>query len=155
MDASQPCWLDVVRFPHQQIMVLLYLGVTPAKVRKCRTRGSMDMSMQSSIVWCRHDTRMWAGKNPTDDAMTVKATIERKLTEALSPTALEVIDDSHKHAGHMGARPEGETHFHIVVASLAFSGLNRVAQQRLVNKILAEELAGPVHALSMDLRAPV
>ena len=85
--------------------------------------------------------------------MTVKQRIEAALTEALSPMSLEVIDDSHKHAGHMGARPGGETHFHIVVTSAAFEGLNRVAQQRLVNKILAEELAGPVHALSMELKA--
>ena len=85
--------------------------------------------------------------------MTVKQRIEAALTEALKPTSLEVIDESHKHAGHMGARPGGETHFHIVVTSAAFEGLNRVAQQRLVNKVLAEELAGPVHALSMELKA--
>ena len=83
--------------------------------------------------------------------MSVRETIERKLTEALQPTALEIIDESHKHAGHVGARPEGETHFHIVVASKKFEGLTRVAQQRLVNQILADELDGPVHALSMRL----
>jgi BolA protein len=86
--------------------------------------------------------------------MTVAQTIHEKLTEALAPTALEVIDESHKHAGHRGARPEGETHFHVIVASEKFDGMMRVARQRLVYGILADELAGPVHALSLETRTP-
>ena len=85
--------------------------------------------------------------------MSVAHTIEQKLREALSPSALEVIDDSHHHAGHMGARPGGETHFTVRITASAFEGLNRVAQQRLVYKILAEELAGPVHALAIEAKA--
>ncbi|MGE0667073.1 MAG: BolA family protein [Sphingomonadales bacterium] len=86
--------------------------------------------------------------------MSVAERIRTKLTEALAPTALEVIDESHKHKGHRGARPEGETHFHVVVSSEKFAGMMRVARQRLVYNILAEELAGPVHALSLDISAP-
>jgi BolA protein len=80
--------------------------------------------------------------------------IRRKLEEALQPAQLEIRDDSAKHAGHAGAREGGESHFHVTAVSPRFSGLNRVARQRLVYGALAEELAGPVHALSLTLRAP-
>jgi len=86
--------------------------------------------------------------------MTVAQTITEKLTEGFAPSKLEVIDESHKHAGHVGARPEGETHFHVVLQSAKFSGQNRVSRQRMVYKALSDELAGPVHALSMELSAP-
>jgi BolA protein len=77
-----------------------------------------------------------------------------KLTRALAPTELAIEDDSHRHAGHSGARAGGESHFNVTVESVAFAGLGLVARQRLVYKVLAEELAGPVHALSLTLRAP-
>jgi BolA protein len=86
--------------------------------------------------------------------MTVAATIERKLTERFAPTRLDIIDDSHRHAGHAGARPGGETHFTVVMVSAAFAGVGRVARQRLVYETLAEELAGGVHALSLTTLAP-
>ncbi len=86
--------------------------------------------------------------------MSVADRIRTKLTEALAPTVLEVVDESYKHKGHSGARPEGETHFHVAVTSEKFAGMMRVARQRLVYGILAEELAGPVHALSLDISAP-
>ncbi|GLK79374.1 BolA family protein [Methylopila turkensis] len=86
--------------------------------------------------------------------MTVRARIEAKLTQAFAPVRLEVIDESHLHAGHAGARPEGETHFRVRVVSQAFSGVGRIDRHRRVNALLAEELAGPVHALAIDARAP-
>ncbi|MBL6599227.1 MAG: BolA family transcriptional regulator [Alphaproteobacteria bacterium] len=86
--------------------------------------------------------------------MSVAETIRNKLTTALSPSHLEVIDESHLHAGHIGARPEGETHFKVIVVSMVFAGESRVAAQRRINKILADELAGPVHALSISASAP-
>jgi len=86
--------------------------------------------------------------------MRVKAAIEKKLGQALAPARLSVIDESHHHAGHAGARPEGETHFRVEIVSARFSGLSRVQRQRLVYEILAAELKGPVHALSLDTRAP-
>jgi BolA protein len=86
--------------------------------------------------------------------MSVAETIRNKLTTALSPSHLEVIDESHLHAGHIGARPEGETHFKVIVVSTLFDGESRVAVQRRINKILADELAGPVHALSISASAP-
>lgn len=84
--------------------------------------------------------------------MSVKENIENKLTAAFSPLFIEVEDQSHKHAGHVGARPEGETHFHVILISADFSAKSRVACQRMVYKVLAEELVGPVHALSLDLK---
>lgn len=84
----------------------------------------------------------------------VAESLARKLTDALSPSALEIVDDSARHAGHGGAAPGGETHFNIAITSAAFVGLGRVARQRLVYGIVAAELAGPVHALSLSARAP-
>jgi BolA protein len=84
----------------------------------------------------------------------VATRIQEKLTAALSPVRLAVIDDSSKHAGHVGARPGGETHFTVDVVSSAFEGLSRVARQRKIYEILAEEVAGPVHALAMTVKTP-
>ena len=86
--------------------------------------------------------------------MSVAETIRAKLTERLAPTRLVVLDESHRHAGHAGARPGGETHFNVTVVSVAFSGLNRVARQRLVYETLSKELAGGVHALSLTTTTP-
>jgi BolA protein len=84
----------------------------------------------------------------------VAEAIRRKLSEALAPERLEIVDDSDKHAGHAGHREGGETHFTITVVAPAFAGQSRIARQRQVNAILAEELAGPVHALSIKAMAP-
>lgn len=80
--------------------------------------------------------------------------IHNKLTAALAPTRLEVVDDSARHAGHAGAQPGGETHFNLVVESQAFEGLSKVARQRAVYRILSDELAGSLHALSVKALAP-
>lgn len=77
-----------------------------------------------------------------------------KLTAAFSPERLELVDDSARHAGHTGARPGGESHFSVTIVAAAFEGLNRVDRQRRINTVLAEELAGPVHALSIKALAP-
>ena len=80
--------------------------------------------------------------------------IEAKLREKLAPTQLKVTDDSHLHAGHAGARPGGESHFTVEIVSERFAGLTRVARHRLINETLAEEVAGPVHALAIKAFAP-
>lgn len=85
---------------------------------------------------------------------TVAESMRRKLTEALAPTRLAIIDESHRHAGHAGARPEGETHFRIEIVSASFAGLSRIERQRLVHRVLATELADPVHALSLATSTP-
>ncbi len=84
----------------------------------------------------------------------VGQTITEKLSKALIPHSLEVIDESHLHAGHSGARPEGETHFRVRIQSEAFQGKSLVQRHRMVNEVLAEELAGPVHALAISASTP-
>ena len=86
--------------------------------------------------------------------MTVAETIRDKLTGRFAPSRLVILDESHRHAGHAGARPEGETHFAVTIVSPVFAGLNRVARQRLVYETLAAELATHVHALSLTTLAP-
>jgi BolA family transcriptional regulator, general stress-responsive regulator len=89
--------------------------------------------------------------------VTVADRIREKLEAALKPTRLVIHNDSHLHAGHQhpGAAPRGEeTHFRLEIVSANFSGESRVARQRRVYAILAEELAGPVHALQLSLWAP-
>ncbi len=84
----------------------------------------------------------------------VTETIRRKLEAAFTPAKLEVIDDSDKHAGHSGHREGGESHFTVVIEAAAFEGVARVQRQRKVYGVLAEELAGPIHALSVKATAP-
>ncbi|MDP1598648.1 BolA family transcriptional regulator [Phenylobacterium sp.] len=81
-------------------------------------------------------------------------TIHDKLTAAFSPTRLEVQDDSDRHAGHAGATPGGESHFNVLIEAQAFAGTSKVVRQRLIYKALSDELAGPVHALSIKALAP-
>lgn len=84
----------------------------------------------------------------------VAAAIRGKLSGRFAPTRLDIVDESHRHAGHAGARPEGETHFAVTIVSAAFAGHNRVARQRLVYEALAEELATRIHALSLTTLTP-
>lgn len=85
--------------------------------------------------------------------MIVAQNIRNKLTEAFEPASLSIIDESSQHAGHIGARPEGETHFRVAIVASAFAGKSRVDCQRMVYAVLADELAGPVHALSVSAKA--
>jgi BolA protein len=86
--------------------------------------------------------------------MNIAETMEQKLRSALTPSRLRIVDDSHKHAGHPGARPEGQTHFAIEIVSTAFAGQSRLARQRLVYELLSEELSRRVHALSLTTLTP-
>ncbi len=81
--------------------------------------------------------------------MTRELRIRDILTRAFAPETLEVVDDSARHAGHAGAAPEGETHFNIRITAATFTGLSRLAQQRAINKALAQEFETGLHALSI------
>ncbi len=84
----------------------------------------------------------------------IAESMRNKLDTALSPTRLEIVDDSESHRGHGGFREGGESHFNMEIVAEAFAGVSRVARQRMVFDVLAEELAGPVHALSLRCLAP-
>ena len=86
--------------------------------------------------------------------MSTKDTITNKLREAFTPDSLEVTDESHLHEGHAGHRPGGETHFRLYIVSPAFKGKSRIERHRMINTLLAAELAGPVHALAIKAEAP-
>ena len=83
----------------------------------------------------------------------IRDRIETKLREAFTPTHLVVTDDSHRHAGHAGARPGGQTHFSIEIVSAAFQGKSRVEMHRAINALLSEDFADGVHALAISARA--
>jgi BolA protein len=86
--------------------------------------------------------------------MSVAATIRQRLEQALGPTRLEIVDESRLHAGHNPDARAGETHFRVLVVSPAFAGKSRLARHRLVNELLADQLAGKVHALGIRAYAP-
>jgi BolA protein len=86
--------------------------------------------------------------------MAVRATIAEKLAQAFAPVALEVVDQSHLHAGHAGTPGGGETHFAIHIVSAAFRGKSRLERHRMINDALASELKGGVHALAVSAMAP-
>ena len=80
--------------------------------------------------------------------------IRAKLDAALSPTSLMIVDESHRHAGHAGSRPEGETHFKVTIVAAAFEGKSRLDRQRMVYAVLKDELAARIHALSLTTLSP-
>lgn len=79
--------------------------------------------------------------------------IEEKLKEVFKPEQLVVIDESHKHIGHAGARPEGQTHFRVKIIVPQFAGLSRVKIHQLIYKALEDELRHGVHALAIEAYA--
>ncbi len=80
--------------------------------------------------------------------------IEQALSDNFQPLELTVTDESHLHAGHVGASPEGETHFRVEIVSDAFRDKSRVQRHRLVNESLQSELASGLHALAIRAYAP-
>ena len=80
--------------------------------------------------------------------------ISEKLTEAFAPQSLKVEDESHRHEGHAGHRPGGQTHFRVYIVSDAFKGKSRLERHRMINALLADDLAGGVHALAIHATAP-
>lgn len=85
---------------------------------------------------------------------TLRDWIEETLRTHLAPTRLEVVDESHLHAGHSGWREGGETHFRLDVVSAAFEGKSRVERHRLVNGLMDEAFKRGLHALALKARTP-
>ena len=87
-------------------------------------------------------------------AMTTRDVITEKLNTAFTPQSVDVVDESHQHAGHAGHRPGGETHFRVYIVAEAFRGKSRLERHRMVNETLAAELKDGVHALAIHASAP-
>lgn len=86
--------------------------------------------------------------------MTMADRIRDKIEAGLKPARLEIINESHKHKGHGGYHPSGESHFRLVIVADAFAGRSRVDRQRAVYALLAEELAATLHALALTTLTP-
>jgi stress-induced morphogen len=86
--------------------------------------------------------------------MSVEDQIREKLTRAFAPVSLDVVNESHHHAGHAGSPGTGESHFRVKVVSEAFAGKSRLERHRMVNAVLAEELSGKIHALAVTALTP-
>jgi len=80
--------------------------------------------------------------------------ITKKLAEAFTPDSLKVLDESHKHEGHAGHRPGGQSHFRVYIVSEAFKGKSRIERHRMINQLLSAELNDDVHALAIHATAP-
>jgi BolA family transcriptional regulator, general stress-responsive regulator len=87
-------------------------------------------------------------------AMTTRDVITEKLNTAFTPQSVEVVDESHQHAGHAGHRPGGETHFRVYIVAEAFRGKSRLERHRMINATLVTELQNGVHALAIHASAP-
>ena len=87
-------------------------------------------------------------------AMTTRDVITEKLNTAFTPQSVEVVDESHQHAGHAGHRPGGETHFRVYIVAEAFRGKSRLERHRMINATLVSELQNSVHALAIHASAP-
>lgn len=85
--------------------------------------------------------------------MTRQDRIAEALRNGLQPSALEVVDESHQHVGHAGARPGGETHYRVHVTADAFAGKSRVERHRMVNGLVKAEFDGGLHALAIHAKA--
>ena len=79
--------------------------------------------------------------------------IRRRLEATLEPTQLEIVDESHKHVGHAGAR-DGRGHFHVRIASAQFVGLPPLQRHRLIYDAVGDLMDTDIHALSIEASAP-
>lgn len=86
--------------------------------------------------------------------MTVESRMREKLMISLRPTRLDVVNESHLHAGHRSSPGTGESHFRVLIVSEAFTGKSRVERHRIVNNLLSDELKNAVHALAIKACAP-
>ncbi len=91
---------------------------------------------------------------PSDLKGPIAAEIEARLTAALSPLRLAVINDSARHSGHSGDDGTGESHFTVEIESAAFVGVARLERQRMVNRALGDLPGQKVHALAIRAKAP-
>jgi BolA protein len=90
----------------------------------------------------------------TQETGPVTTEMLKRLNSALSPTRVELVDDSEQHRGHGGYNPAGESHFTLTIESALFAGKSRVERQRMVYSALGDLMKERVHALSIRASAP-
>jgi BolA family transcriptional regulator, general stress-responsive regulator len=116
-----------------------------------KTPSSLDNNIRAT-VW-----RLGIDRPPRltlCGAMATRDIITEKLTKAFMPERVQVVDESHLHAGHAGHRPGGETHFRVYIVAEAFRGKSRLERHRMINNTLIGELQGGVHALAIHASSP-
>lgn len=86
--------------------------------------------------------------------MNLETQMREKLMVALRPSRLDLVNESHLHAGHQGSPGTGESHFRVLIVSEAFTGKSRLERHRVINDVLRDELQGGVHALAIKACAP-
>ena len=84
--------------------------------------------------------------------MRVEDEIRTRLARAFAPVRLEVVNESHRHAGHEGDDGSGESHFRVAIAAAAFAPMTRIARHRAVHAALGPDLVGRIHALALDVQ---
>ena len=84
----------------------------------------------------------------------IAKSITNKLQSTLDPVELVVTDQSHLHVGHVGERPQGQSHFDVLIVTVLFKGKSRIKRQRMIHDILSKELESDIHALSVVALTP-
>ena len=87
--------------------------------------------------------------------MSIAQAIRQRLTDALAPSRIDLVDQSARHAGHAGSRPQGESHFQLTLVAQAFEGRSRIERQRMVFDALGDLMRTDIHALSITALTPV
>ena len=98
--------------------------------------------------------RTGAAPMPKAPPTPVADAIRHRLSVALAPSRLDLVDESTLHAGHAGARAEGESHFRVLIVTAMFTGKSRLERQRMVFTALADLMRSDVHALSVTALTP-
>jgi BolA protein len=126
------------------------MGMLPNRAyhRTLATSPSLAAFIQLPRTWAVLETMQTAHPTRAADA------IRQRLTAALAPSRLDLTDESALHAGHAGARPEGESHFRILIVAATFAGKSRLERQRMVFAALGDLMQTDIHALSMTALTP-
>jgi BolA family transcriptional regulator, general stress-responsive regulator len=134
--------------------------MAPSRLDRVQKRASRAIDLDALLrLSIEHDLRAKSSATVRDHAvgpaaMRTRDLITEKLRKAFAPDSIRVEDESHRHEGHAGHRPGGETHFRLYIVSDAFRGKSRLERHRMINAALASELAGGVHALAIHAAAP-
>ena len=127
-------------------------ALTPPTSRRLNADiHELDAVSLFGVSRLRHGAQHDAHRLTEQELTSRKSRIHDILTEFFSPSTLEVVDESHRHAGHAGARPEGETHFKILIVADALKSMSRIDGHRAINDALKHEFETGLHALTIRI----